>query len=66
MAHVIDEFPTLTQVASADAIEIVRWHLFLRPTMANEELDIVKAIARRYDAMPAATREAITNRVRRA
>lgn len=62
--HVIDEMPTLTQVEQADAEQIVEWHLYLRPTMMNEELDIVKAIARKYDAMPPQMREGFAQRLR--
>jgi hypothetical protein len=62
---IIDEMPTLSQVQAASAHEIVLWHLYLRPTASNSELDVVKAIARRYDAMPASMRERIAARLRR-
>jgi hypothetical protein len=65
MSYIIDEMPALTQVQSASAHEIVLWQFYLRPTLSNDELGIVKAIARRYDAMSPATRESIARRVRR-
>lgn len=64
MPQVIDDMPTLTQVENASAHEIVAWHLFLRPTMSNEELPTVKLIAARYDRMSPDTRERITARLR--
>lgn len=65
MTRVVDEMPTPGQVEAAGAREIVRWHLYLRATMSNEELLIVKAIARRYDQMPSAIRERLTAALRR-
>lgn len=62
---IIDEMPTLTQVQNASAHEIVLWQLYLRPTASNAELDVVKAVTRRYDAMSPATRESIARRLRR-
>jgi hypothetical protein len=62
---VIDEFPTRADVLAAGGYRIVEWHLFLRPTMTNDELDIVKAIAQRYERLPASTREAHGLRARR-
>lgn len=57
MRHVIDEMPDRATVIEATPEQIVEWHIYLRPTMANEELDIVKAIAQRYDRLPASVRE---------
>lgn len=65
MPEIIDEMPTMTQVENANPDEIVAWHLFLRPTMSNEELPVVKAIAAKYDRMAPDTRESITARLRR-
>lgn len=65
MARIIDEMPTQTEVENADAYQIVEWHLYLRPTMMNEELNIVKAITQRYDRMPSSVREAHAARARR-
>lgn len=49
---VIDAMPTMRDVEACDQRQIVAWHHRLRPTMMNDELVIVKAIARRYDAIP--------------
>jgi hypothetical protein len=65
MGRIIDEMPTQQQVLSAEPYQIVAWHLYLRPTMSNDELHIVKAIARRYDAMVPSERERHTTRARR-
>lgn len=65
MTLIIDEMPTFGQVEHADAEQIVTWHLFLRPTMANEELDIVKAIARRYEMLAPSLREILVGQARR-
>lgn len=65
MPRIIDEMPTQAQVSEADVYDIVRWHLFLRPTMSNDELVVVKAIAQRYDAMAPSVRESCTLRARR-
>jgi hypothetical protein len=62
---VIDELPTRAQVLAAGDYQLVRWHLFLRPTASNDELDVIKAIAMRYDRLPAAAREAHASRARR-
>jgi hypothetical protein len=61
---IIDLFPSLREVQSATAEQIVAWHVRLRPTMFNEELPVVKAIARRYDALPEGTRTPLTIRER--
>ncbi len=58
MTRIIDEFPTLTQVENATDYQIVCWNFYLRPTMMNEELVVVKTIAQRYDRMPSSVREA--------
>jgi hypothetical protein len=65
MSHIIDEMPTLAQVQVASAHEIVLWQFYLRPTISNDELGVVRAITRKYDAMSPATRESIGRRVRR-
>lgn len=62
---IIDEMPTMRDVEQADPRQLVAWHLYLRPTMMNEELDIVKAIARRVDALPQSVREAAQEALRR-
>lgn len=63
--RIIDEMPTQTEVENALPQDIVRWHLFLRPTMANDELYIVKAITQRYDRLPAEARERLAGQLRR-
>lgn len=63
--RIIDEMPTIRQVEDADSYQIVRWHHFLRPTMSNEELPIVKMIARRYDAMPEGQRAQLVHNARK-
>lgn len=63
--YVIDEMPTRTEVESASSERIVEWQLFLRPTMMNEELDIVKAIAQRYDRMSSRQREGLAAMLRK-
>lgn len=65
MSRIIDEMPTQTEVENADSYKLVCWHLFLRPTMMNEELNIVKAIAQRYDRLPSSVRQAHGARARR-
>lgn len=50
--QIIDEMPSLRDVETATPAQLVAWHHRLRPTMMNDELVIVKAIARRYDAIP--------------
>lgn len=65
MSYIIDEMPTPMEVAMASAHEIVLWQFYLRPTVSNDELIIVRAIARKYDAMAPATRESIGRRIRR-
>lgn len=64
--QIIDEMPTLTEVENADRQQIVKWHLFLRPTMSNDELPIIKKIAQRYEQIPSEVREGITMRLRTA
>ena len=55
--RIIDEMPTMSQVGEAAPYQVVCWYHYLRPTMFNDELVIVKAIARRYhDDMNAALR----------
>lgn len=49
---VIHDMPTMRDVETATPSQLVAWHHRLRPTMMNDELVIVKAIARRYDAIP--------------
>jgi hypothetical protein len=61
---IIDEMPTMTQVENADAYQLVKWHLWLRPTMMNSELDVVKAITRRVDNMNGMTRDGLVARAR--
>jgi hypothetical protein len=63
--RIIDTMPTLTEVENADRRSIVDWYLHLRPTMFNEELVIVKLIARRYESMAASERERWTTDIRR-
>jgi hypothetical protein len=63
--RIIDEMPTQGEVEAADPQQIVRWQMFLRPTMMNDELHIVKAIAARYDRLPAETRESLGAQLRR-
>lgn len=65
MNQIIDTMPTLGEVESADQLQIVRWYLFLRPTMSNDELVIVKAIAARFERMPESSRSALIARARR-
>lgn len=65
MTRILDEVPTPLQVADADACAIVDWHLHLRPPMSNAELDVVKAITRRYDALSASERERWGRHLRR-
>lgn len=65
MTRVIDEMPTRQQVINAEPYQLVCWHLFLRPTMMNEELDIVKAITRRYDNLPEGVRSTLGAQARR-
>lgn len=55
----------MRQVEEADALQLVCWHLFLRPTWTNDELPIVKSIARRYDAIPDAQRQGLITQARR-
>jgi hypothetical protein len=55
----------LGQVEKATAHEIVAWYFYLRPTMSNDELPIVKAIAGRYERMDSGTRDALRARVQR-
>lgn len=62
---VVTEMPTQRQVMDGTAREIVTWHLYLRPTQMQEELNIVKAIARRYDALPSSDRERLQHELRR-
>lgn len=54
--RVIDEMPDRRAVQAADDYQLVCWHLFLRPTMNNDELDIVKAIAARYERLTVGAR----------
>ena len=61
----INNMPTMTQVENAEPYDIVRWQHYLRPTFSNEELPVVKAIARRYDAMPEAIRTPLVIQARR-
>lgn len=63
--RVIDEMPTRTDVEGATKYQIVCWHHYLRPTMFNEELDIVKAIAMRYDRMPESFRTPLVAQARK-
>jgi hypothetical protein len=63
--RMIDEMPSIGEVEDAEQYQIVAWHLFLRPTLMNEELSVVKAIAQRYDRMSAVEREAHAARARR-
>lgn len=63
--RIIDEMPTQGEVIGASAYQIVCWHHYLRPTMLNEELDIVKAIARKYDALPESVRTPLVMQARR-
>lgn len=62
---VIDQMPSISEVECAEPYQIVAWHLFLRPTLMNEELVVVKAIAQRYDRMAAEQRQAHAARARR-
>lgn len=62
---VVTEMPTQRQVMDGTAREIVTWHLYLRPTRMQDELNIVKAIARRYDALSPSDRERIQTELRR-
>lgn len=64
--QIVDQMPTLAEVEAAGGYQIVVWHLFLRPTMSNDELAVVKAIAARYDRMGPAEREAHAAQARRA
>lgn len=57
MSYVIDTMPTLTEVENATPRQIVEWQLYLRPTMSNEELPVVKLIAMKYDQLPPNVRE---------
>lgn len=63
--RIIDDMPTMTEVENATAYEIVCWHHYLRPTMMNDELVVVKAIARKYDSLNEMTRTGLVNRARR-
>lgn len=63
--RIIDDMPTIGQVEAATGYQLVCWHHYLRPTMFNEELFVVKAIARRYDSMPEALRTPLVERARR-
>ncbi len=65
MNRVIDEMPTMGDVERAEPRQLVEWYLYLRPTMLQEELDIVKAIARRYEAMSPSLREQLQGELRR-
>lgn len=62
---VIDTMPTMTEVENAGPYQIVCWNHFLRPTMMNDELNVVKAIARKYDAMPESQRSGFVRRARK-
>lgn len=64
MKKIIDEMPAMGDVERAEPYQLVCWHLYLRPTMSNDELPIVKAIARKYDAMPPGDRERLSARAR--
>lgn len=65
MRYVIDEMPTQHQVENATAEQLVAWQLYLRPTMHQDELQIVKAIDRRYNALAGSVREAMQRKLRR-
>lgn len=65
VGHVIDEMPTIGEIESATEEEIVEWHLYLRPTVMQEELHNVKAITLRYEQMAPSTRERIQRELRR-
>lgn len=62
--RIIDEMPTMTQVENAGPYEIVCWNHYLRPTMMNDELIVVKMIARKYDAIPESQRTGFVRRAR--
>jgi hypothetical protein len=63
--RIIDEMPTLSDVEAADAYTIVCLNHYLRPVMSNDELVVVKAIARRYDNLNDMTRAGLVARARR-
>lgn len=63
--RIIDDMPTMGQVENAEPYQIVCWHHYLRPTMMNDELIVVKAIARKYEAMPESVRTGLVARARR-
>ena len=57
MPQIIDEMPTLTQVEQADPAQLAQWYFYLRPIMSNDEMVVVKTVARRFDALPDETRQ---------
>jgi hypothetical protein len=63
--QIIDEMPTMRQVEEAPPYQIVVWNHYLRQTMMNEELIVVKAIARRYEELNEMLRTGMVNRARR-
>ena len=63
--RVIDEFPTPQQVREASEYEIVCWYFYLRPTMSNDELPILKAVAGRYERMNSNLRDTLRQRAQR-
>lgn len=64
MTHVIDDMPTMSEVENAEPRQLVEWYFYLRPTIANEELNIVKAIAARVDRLPGSVRQRLQNELR--
>lgn len=63
--RIIDHMPTMGEVENAIPYQIVCWHHYLRPTMMNDELVIVKAIARRYEGLNEILRNGLVNKARR-
>jgi hypothetical protein len=61
----IDEMPTMSEVENADNYRIVCWHHYLRQSIFNDELVVIKKIAQRYDQMNVSTRANLVSRARR-
>lgn len=60
--RIIDEMPTRGQVERASDYEIVCWQFYLRPTMSNTELEVVKLIATKYEQLPDGIRGGLRRR----
>jgi hypothetical protein len=61
----IDDMPMLFAVEQADDYQIVCWNHYLRRALFNEELGVIKAIARRYDSLSEGVRTPLVARARK-